>query len=58
MAYDDQIEVDREYLWALEVIACAESELRADQQPGKVEEAKRVLNDANLKRPRHPTGND
>jgi hypothetical protein len=48
----ETVEVDKDYLWALEVIACADSNLRAYQSSETISEANRVIDRANLNRPR------
>lgn len=54
MSDEEAVEVDRDYLRALEIVVCDVSPQRADQAAGKIAWANRVIDGANLNRPRAP----
>lgn len=53
-AYDPRFEqlVDREYLWALEVVACTLVDDAETPDPRSIGKAYKALEDANLNQPR------
>lgn len=47
----ETLEVDRDYLWALEVVACHNLENREEQSEDKLDKAGKEIDNASLKRP-------